>query len=478
MLTSETDGSRHKWQPILLTAGFGFAAGFALLLASSTPAVAALDAAIVSAGSAGVAALFLSWRLRLSNARARSALETISTGVCMFDPQERLVVVNRKYIKMYALSEAVVKPGITFRQVLAHRRATGQFTHDIDDYRNHLLSAIRQGRMTTAEVRSADGRLVLVRNRPMPEGGWVGTHEDITDRRQAETERDAMQKFGERRATIDSAIANFRGRVEQHLRVVADSTEAMRTTATGLLSSCGQTQERAESALTASNEASVNVEGAAAAAEELNGSIIGIGQQIGRATEVVGKAVAETRNTNEQISSLAQAAQKIGDVIKLIRSIAGQTNLLALNATIEAARAGEAGKGFAVVASEVKTLAVQTARATEEIAVQIADLQGAASQSVEAIGRISTRMREIDQAASAVEGSVQQQASATGEISRNVVGAAEGAKQVVAELAGVAQAATQTRHAAEDVLNSAQTVEICGGDLRREVESFLLKVAV
>ena len=462
---------RYNWRPIVLTVAFGFGAGFTLLMAESSLPVAALGGAIIGA-------CFMAWHLRMRNKRARVALETMSTGVCMFDADERLVVLNQRYLSMYGLSAGAVKRGVTFKDVLAQRRTSGSFDGDMEKYRNDLRSAMQQGKMTSMEVRSPNGRLIMVRNRPTPEGGWVGTHEDITDRRQAEADRDAMQQLGQRRAAIDAAIADFRSRVEKHLHVVTDTTETMRTTATGLLSSSGQTSERAQSAVSASNEAAMNVEGAAAAAEELNGSIAGIGQQIGRAAEIVGKAVEESRNTNEQISNLAQAAQRIGDVIKLIRAIAGQTNLLALNATIEAARAGEAGKGFAVVASEVKSLAVQTGKATEEISGQIAGLQGAATQSVDAIARISSRMQEINEVASAVDGAVHQQAGATGEISKNVVGAAEGTKHVVAELAGVADAAAQTRKAAEDVLDCSQTVEDRAGELRREVEGFLGKVAV
>jgi len=469
---------RHNWRPIVLTVALGFGAGFALLLAESGPPGAALGGAIIAAFAGAIAACLMAWHLRVPNKRARVALETMSTGVCMFNADERLVVLNQRYLSMYGLSPQIIKPGITFKDVLAQRRASGSFDGDMEKYRNDLLLAMHQGKMTSVEVRSPNGRLIMVRNRPTPEGGWVGTHEDITDRRQAEAERDAMQQLGQRRAAIDAAIADFRSRVEKQLHVVTDTTETMRTTATGLLGSSGQTSERAQSAVSASNEAAMNVEGAAAAAEELNGSIAGIGQQIGRAAEIVGKAVDESRNTNEQISSLAQAAQRIGDVIKLIRAIAGQTNLLALNATIEAARAGEAGKGFAVVASEVKSLAVQTGKATEEISGQIAGLQGAAAQSVEAIARISSRMQEINAVASAVDGAVHQQAGATGEISKNVVGAAEGTKHVVAELAGVADAAAQTRKAAEDVLDCSQTVEDRAGELRREVEGFLSKVAV
>ena len=142
-------------------------------------------------------------------------------------------------------------------------------------------------------------------------------------------------------------------------------------------------------------------------------------------------SVNEAETTNEQIAGLAEAAQKIGDVVKLIRDIAGQTNLLALNATIEAARAGEAGRGFAVVASEVKSLAVQTAKATEEIAAQILAVQGSTTGAVEAIRSIAGRMQEISSYTSAVAASVEQQNAATGEISQNVAGAAQGTGTVV-----------------------------------------------
>ena len=165
-------------------------------------------------------------------------------------------------------------------------------------------------------------------------------------------------------------------------------------------------------------------------------------------------------------------------MIKLIRTIAGQTNLLALNATIEAARAGEAGKGFAVVASEVKSLAVQTAKATEDIAKQITAVQEATSGAVAAIGRISGRMQEIDGCATAVSAAVDQQSSATAQISQNVAGAAGGAKLVLSVLGEVAGAATETRHSAESVLNASQAVEAAAADLRNEVEGFLDSVAV
>ena len=236
------------------------------------------------------------------------------------------------------------------------------------------------GNTTSTEVKSKDGRTISVINRPMPGGGWVATHEDITDRRDAERERVSMQEQQQRRATIEEAIAAFRRRVEDHLRTVTEGAMAMRSTAGTLFGNSGQTSTSADGAVSASNEASTNVETAAVAADELASSIGEIGRQLANTTEIVRAAVAEAHGTNHQIAALAQAAQKIGEVIKLIRAIAGQTNLLALNATIEAARAGEAGKGFAVVASEVKSLAVQTAKATEEIARLIMAVQQATTQ--------------------------------------------------------------------------------------------------
>jgi methyl-accepting chemotaxis protein len=276
---------------------------------------------------------------------------------------------------------------------------------------------------------------------------------------------------------IEQAIAAFRQRVEDHLRTVTDGAMAMRSTATTLLASSGETSQRAEGAVSASNEASTNVDTAALAADELAGSIGEISRQLSRTTDIVRAAVGEAQGTNQQITALAQAAQKIGDVIKLIRSIAGQTNLLALNATIEAARAGEAGRGFAVVASEVKSLAVQTAKATEDISRLINAVQTSTGSAVDAIGRISNRMQEIDSCATTVSAAVQQQSAATAEISQNVASAADGAKLVVSVLSDVTGAATETRQSAQSVLTASQAVEAAAAELRHEVEGFLARVA-
>lgn len=224
-----------------------------------------------------------------------------------------------------------------------------------------------------------------------------------------------------------------------------------------------------------SNEASTNVKTAAIAADELSTSIVEIAQRLNLTNEVVQIAVGGAQATNQDIAAPTQGAQKIGDVTKLIQNIAAQTNLLALNATIEAARAGEAGRGFAVVASEVKSLAVQTARATEDISSQILEVQGSTAKAVEAIWRIANRMQEIDNHTSAVAAAVQQQSAATSEISQNVTSAADGTTLIVAALNDVADATAGAQQSAQTVLSASKSVE---ANLHSEVETFLTNVAV
>src|SRR5271168_3385556 len=255
--------------------------------------------------------------------------------------------------------------------------------------------------------------------------------------------------------------------------VVSTSTIAMKSTASALIASSHETTEHAEGALRESNEASANVSLVAGSAEQLSASIAEINLQLAQTTDLVASAVEKAQASNGEYEALAQAAEKIGDVVKLIRNIASQTNLLALNATIEAARAGEAGRGFAVVAAEVKSLAVETAKATEEIARHILAVQESTGGAVEAVHGIEDSMHEINTRASSTAASVLKQNAATTEISRNAANAASGTGMVVAALGKVSGAAAETRNAAETVLSASHSVDTSVGKLRAEIEGFL-----
>jgi methyl-accepting chemotaxis protein len=428
--------------------------------------------------SISLAAAFFSGRLREQNERLAAALNNMAHGLSMLDGSARLIICNERYREIYGLAAADVAPGSALRDVLQRRREIGTFTGDPDQYVADYMRRVAEGKPMQTAVEMEDGRIVSIATQPMAGGGSVAIHEDVTERQRNERQRESLAQLEQRREITDTAIRSFRQRVENVLKTVGDSANTMRSTATDLLGSSEQTSQRAEGAVKASNEAATNVETAATAADELSSSIAEISRQLVQTTDLVRVAVTEAQSTNEEISGLAQAAQKIGDVVKLIRAIAEQTNLLALNATIEAARAGEAGKGFAVVASEVKSLAVQTAKATEEIAGQIAAVQTSSSGAVDAIRRIAERMQEINQFATAVAASVRQQDSATGEISHNVASAADGTKLIVSVLDDVAGAATQTRTSAQTLLTASEEVASAAGNLRTEVETFLGKVAV
>lgn len=428
--------------------------------------------------------LLARWRLTLG-ARARNdsllfiALNNMTQGVVMFDADERLVVRNDRYIEMYKLSPEVVKPGASLVDVIENRKATGSLDLDTQKYRAEIRASIAKGESTSRIVETPDGRSILVINRAIKGGKfWIGTHDDITERIRAERQNAALSEQERRRIEIETEIRAFRENVATVLRTVNESTAALKSIALALSTSSGRTSERTAGALQSSHEASTNMSASAGAAEELLASIAEIGRQVGQAAELVTHAVAEARGTNERMTVLTDTVQEIGEVVNLIRNIAGQTNLLALNATIEAARAGDAGRGFAVVASEVKSLAVQTARATEQIAGQIEAVQRSTGVAVEAIRRNTERMKEIDGYTSAVALSLQQQDKATEEISQNVASAAQGAKTMVTVLDEVTAAVSDTREAAGKVREASETVEAAATSLQHRIESFLSRVAV
>jgi methyl-accepting chemotaxis protein len=407
------------------------------------------------------------------------ALNHMTLGVVMFDAAGRLVVCDDQYLAMYGLSPDLVKPGVALIDIIRLRVKTGSLHRDAEQYCAELIDSMANGRVVRFVNETPDGRAVSVVNRPIPGGRyWVGTHDDITERRSAKRQSALLGEQEARRAVVEEAIGWFRKSAEDVLKTVADSVAAMKSTATMLSATSNKTTKHTAGAVHTSNEAFGSVRTAAAAANELSASIAEINGQLVRATEVVSAAAMEAQSTNEDIAGLARAAQKIDDVVKLIQSVAGQTNLLALNATIEAARAGTAGKGFAVVASEVKALAVQTAKATNDIAAQIAAVQSSTQSAVGAIGSIAARMQEIRQFTTAIATSVKQQHGATNEISSNVAAAASGTKSVVAVLQDVSGAIADVHSSADTVLAVSQAVEKAADSLRGSIDGFLRKVAM
>jgi methyl-accepting chemotaxis protein len=407
------------------------------------------------------------------------ALDNMDQGVVMFDDAGRLVICNDRYSTMYELPPSLVRPGTALADIVRYRVETGTLQADPERYYADTMEAMTSGKAVSMISETPKGRAISVVNRAIPGSSyWVGTHDDITERRAAERQNTLLGEQQARRAAVDEAITWFRGSVEGVLQTVAGSVAAMKSTAMALSAISKETTAQTAGAVRTSNEAFGSVDIASTAAGELLKSIAEINRQLASAADVVRAAAIEAQSTNNDIADLAHAAQKIDDVVKLIQSVAGQTNLLALNATIEAARAGAAGKGFAVVASEVKALAVQTGKATDDIAGQIAAVQTSTQSAVRAIGSITGRMQEIREFTGAIAVSVEQQNTATGEISDNVAAAASGTKSVVAVLQEVAGAIADMHKAADTVLAASQVVEQAADSLRGSVDGFLQKVAV
>jgi methyl-accepting chemotaxis protein len=292
--------------------------------------------------------------------------------------------------------------------------------------------------------------------------------------RAAQSEEQAARE--KRQAEIEAAIAEFEGSAANAMQNLGGAVTQLQ----GLAESLTETAERANSQSTqvssSSEEASSNVETVAASAEELSASIQEISRQVNQSAEMSQQAVESADSTTQSVQSLSHAANRIGDVVSLISDIAEQTNLLALNATIEAARAGDAGKGFAVVASEVKSLAEQTARATDEIGQQIGAMQSATGEAVNAIEAITGLITSMNDTSTMIAAAVEEQHAATGEIAANVQQAAMGTQQVNTAISGVSQAADETGTASTDVRSASDTVSQQAEEIRGQIGQFLGRI--
>jgi methyl-accepting chemotaxis protein len=277
----------------------------------------------------------------------------------------------------------------------------------------------------------------------------------------------------ERASKVEQLASDFDVAVGDVLRGVSDAATEMDATAKMMSDTAEQTVQQSTAVAAASEQASVNVQTVASASEEMSASIDEISRQVIDSARITSEAVDQAENTNQSMAGLNEAAQKIGDVVGLINDIASQTNLLALNATIEAARAGEAGKGFAVVASEGKSLATQTANATEEIGAQIAAMQNETAGALEALTGIGKTINTVNEIATTISSAVEEQSAATQEISRNVDQAAHGTQEVSSSIASISQATTETGTAAGQVMSASGDLARQADTLKSTVEKFL-----
>jgi methyl-accepting chemotaxis protein len=292
-------------------------------------------------------------------------------------------------------------------------------------------------------------------------------------REAAEKEAEAKAIASSRRAEMQELANGFEAAVGVIVQAVATASSELEAAASSLTDTAESTHHLTAAVASASEQASANVQLLAAAAQELSASVNEIGSRVQESSKIAGEAVKQAQMTDARITELVNAASHIGDVVKLITAIAGQTNLLALNATIEAARAGESGRGFVVVAREVKALAAETSKATDGIAAQIASMQIAIKESVAAIEEIGATIGRISEITTLIASTMEEQDTVTGEIARNIDQAAQGTKQVAANIANVNLGAAKTGSASTQVLASAKSLSRDSDHLRTEVEKFL-----
>jgi methyl-accepting chemotaxis protein len=428
---------------------------------------------IVKPQAGGVTALPMLFSVTQKGDAAAAAVDDLVEMVAAygFDVRtEAEAAVTSAHTNMIALAIATVMIGLTLAIAfalsmskpiyaamrIAERVAAGNFTDQINLRRRDELGRL----LKSLAVMQAGLKVRAEEEAALMSSKDQANSEQVSRRRHMEAEIEAF------RSTITSVLAD------------TDATTGELTETARTLSSIAQEagQQSAETASSA-DETSANVQTVSAAAGQLGESVQAIEGQLHEATNIVRRASTMATDANETMGSLASAAQHIDEVVGFIRTIAGQTNLLALNATIEAARAGDAGRGFAVVASEVKALAIQTAKATEEISSQIAEVQSATKRAVDNVGAITAVMGEIDSFTATIASAVNQQNMAAAEITRNIRQAADGTASVARGIAGTAAASDTTNRSADMVLNSARDLSRQATELRSSVDRFLSNVA-
>ncbi|MFH1340922.1 MAG: methyl-accepting chemotaxis protein [Pseudomonadota bacterium] len=370
----------------------------------------------------------------------------------------------RQYFIVIAIAVAILIAGLLLAGFLS-RQTIGAIVRPLGRLNATMLNITRAKLDSQIPVERDDEIGVALRNLQTVQAIVRFDREEL----KATEKRAAVQ----RRSDMVRLADGFEGAVGEIIETVSSAATELEASAGTLTSTADRSRQVATTVAAASEEASTNVQSVASATEELSSSVNEISRQVQESARMANEAVDQARTTNDRVGELSKAASRIGDVVELINTIAGQTNLLALNATIEAARAGDAGRGFAVVASEVKALAEQTAKATGEIGQQIAGIQAATLESVNAIREISGTIERLSEISSTIAAAVEEQGAATQEISRNVQQAAQGTQQVSSNIADVQRGAGETGSASSQVLSAAQSLSDDSNRLKLEVGKFL-----
>jgi methyl-accepting chemotaxis protein len=389
----------------------------------------------------------------------------IGTGVYIDDLDEQVWSVAKRTLIMAGLALMVIGAIAVF---VARRmsRAMGAMTAAMGELALGNFDVVLPGLGRRDEIGDMAGAVEAFKRKAIEKAQQEAQEKEAKDRAAAEARKAEMHKLANQ---FEAAVGDI-------IDTVSSASTELEASAGTLTQTAETTQRLSGSVAAASEQASANVQAVASATEELSASVIEISRQVHDSSRIADAAVKQAETTNQRVRELSEAAGRIGDVVKLITAIAEQTNLLALNATIEAARAGEAGKGFAVVASEVKSLATQTAKATEEISSQIGAMQSATRDSVSAIEEIGETINRISGIAGSIAASVEQQGAATQEIGRNIDQAAKGSSEVAANISDVNRGAGETGTASAQVLGSAQSLARESSHLKDEVGKFLATV--